>query len=74
MQGNLPTIKYLLWQGSHIDMEDVDVVVIGAGPAGLSAAKTLRAAGSSFKLLQAMDCGGRAWTSVRRVAALLAAR
>jgi len=55
-------------------MEDVDVVVIGAGPAGLSAAKTLRAAGSSFKLLQAMDRSGRAWTSVRRVAALLAAR
>ena len=47
-------------------MEDVDVVIIGAGSAGLAAAKTLRAAGLSFKLLEAMDrIGGRAWTSER---------
>ncbi|TIV98000.1 MAG: FAD-dependent oxidoreductase, partial [Mesorhizobium sp.] len=44
-------------------MEDVDVVIIGAGSAGLSAAKTLRAAGLSFTLLEAMSrIGGRAWT------------
>ncbi|TIV71286.1 MAG: FAD-dependent oxidoreductase [Mesorhizobium sp.] len=47
-------------------MEDVDVVIIGAGSAGLSAAKTLRAAGLSFTLLEAMSrIGGRAWTSDR---------
>ncbi|AZO49960.1 MULTISPECIES: NAD(P)/FAD-dependent oxidoreductase [unclassified Mesorhizobium] len=47
-------------------MGDVDVVIIGAGSAGLSAAKTLSAAGLSFKLLEAMDrIGGRAWTSDR---------
>ncbi|MGX9179379.1 flavin monoamine oxidase family protein [Mesorhizobium sp. BHbdii] len=45
-------------------MEDVDVVVIGAGSAGLSAAKTLHSAGLSFKLFEAMNrIGGRAWTS-----------
>ena len=36
-------------------MEDVDVVIIGAGSAGLGAAKTLRAAGLSFKVFEAMD-------------------
>jgi monoamine oxidase len=45
-------------------MEDVDVVIVGAGSAGLSAAKVLRRAGLSFKVLEAMDrIGGRAWTS-----------
>lgn len=45
-------------------MDDVDVVIVGAGSAGLSAAKVLRAAGLSFKVLEAMDrIGGRAWTS-----------
>lgn len=47
-------------------MKDVDVVIIGAGSAGLAAAKTLRTAGLSFVLLEAMDrIGGRAWTSDR---------
>lgn len=45
-------------------MSEVDVVVIGAGAAGLAAAKTLRAAGVSFAVLEAMDrIGGRAWTT-----------
>jgi monoamine oxidase len=45
-------------------MKDVDVVVVGAGSAGLAAAKTLRAAGLSFAVLEAMNrVGGRAWTS-----------
>lgn len=45
-------------------MGDVDVVIIGAGSAGLSAAKVLRNAGLNFRLLEAMDrIGGRAWTS-----------
>jgi monoamine oxidase len=45
-------------------MKDVDVVVVGAGSAGLAAAKTLRAAGLSFVVLEAMNrVGGRAWTS-----------
>lgn len=45
-------------------MDDVDVVIVGAGSAGLGAAKTLRAAGLSFKVFEAMNrIGGRAWTS-----------
>lgn len=44
-------------------MTDVDVVVVGAGAAGLGAAKALRAAGRSVQVLEAMDrIGGRAWT------------
>jgi monoamine oxidase len=45
-------------------MNDVDVVVVGAGSAGLAAARTLRDAGLSFTVLEAMNrIGGRAWTS-----------
>jgi monoamine oxidase len=45
-------------------MSEVDVVIIGAGAAGLAAAKTCREQGLSFKLLEAMDrIGGRAHTS-----------
>lgn len=45
-------------------MEEVDVVIVGAGAAGLAAAKVLRAAGRSFRVIEAMDrIGGRAWTT-----------
>lgn len=45
-------------------MVDVDVVIVGAGSAGLAAAKTLRNAGRSFLVFEAMGrVGGRAWTS-----------
>jgi monoamine oxidase len=44
---------------------DVDVVVIGAGVAGLGAAAALRAAGRSHLVLEAAGrIGGRAWTTV----------
>jgi monoamine oxidase len=45
-------------------MNDVGVVIVGAGSAGLAAAKTVRASGMSFVVLEAMNrIGGRAWTS-----------
>jgi putrescine oxidase len=43
--------------------ETCDVVVIGAGPSGLSAARRLRAAGREVIVLEARDrVGGRTWT------------
>ena len=43
---------------------DVDVVVIGAGLAGLGAATALRQQGRSAIVLEAADrIGGRAWTA-----------
>jgi monoamine oxidase len=45
-------------------MGDVDVVIVGAGSAGLAAARIVRDAGLSFRILEAMTrIGGRAWTS-----------
>jgi monoamine oxidase len=45
-------------------MTDVDVVIVGAGCAGLAAAKALRVKGVSFAVLEAMErIGGRAWTT-----------
>ncbi len=44
--------------------EDIEVVVIGAGVAGLGAAAALRAAGRSHVILEASGrAGGRAWTA-----------
>lgn len=44
-------------------MSEADVVVVGAGAAGLAAAKTLNAEGRTVRVLEAMDrIGGRAWT------------
>jgi monoamine oxidase len=43
---------------------DLDVVVIGAGAAGIAAARRLNAAGRSILLVEAGDrVGGRAWTA-----------
>ncbi len=48
-------------------MEDVEVVIVGAGSAGLAAAKILNAAGRSFHIVEALDrVGGRAWTTSER--------
>jgi monoamine oxidase len=45
-------------------MSDVDVVIVGAGAAGLGAAKRLRGAGLGVQVVEAMDrIGGRAWTT-----------
>ncbi len=44
-------------------MKDVDVIIVGAGAAGLAAARSLLAAGQSVLLLEARDrIGGRVWT------------
>ena len=43
--------------------DQFDVIVIGAGAAGLSAARALQRAGLVFHVLEAQDrIGGRAWT------------
>lgn len=43
--------------------EDLDVVVIGAGAAGIGAARQLQEAGVAYRVLEARDrIGGRAWT------------
>ncbi|MEM6577073.1 MAG: NAD(P)/FAD-dependent oxidoreductase [Pseudomonadota bacterium] len=45
-----------------------DVVIVGAGSAGLAAGQTLRDAGVSFVIVEAADrVGGRAWTESTRL-------
>ncbi|MCH8565555.1 FAD-dependent oxidoreductase [Nesterenkonia sp. LB17] len=45
------------------EARECDVVVVGAGPAGLMAARTLQAAGRSTIVLEARDrVGGRTWS------------
>ncbi len=44
-------------------IHDLDVLVIGAGAAGLAAGLTLRKVGAAFKIIEAQGrIGGRAWT------------
>lgn len=52
-----------LGQGARQPVADVDVVVIGAGTAGIAAARKIVAAGRSVVVLEARDrIGGRAFT------------
>jgi monoamine oxidase len=44
--------------------EDTDVVIVGAGAAGIAAARALKAAGKRYILIEARDrAGGRLWTN-----------
>src|SRR5512143_732869 len=48
-------------------MSDPDVIVIGAGSAGLAAARTLMARGFAVQAIEARNrTGGRAWTDTAR--------
>jgi monoamine oxidase len=56
----------MLNPGSMLPRGEVDVVVIGAGAAGIAAARRLADAQTSFVVLEARSrIGGRAWTAQR---------
>src|SRR3954469_19059050 len=50
-------------EGTQVENLERDVVLIGAGPSGLTAATELQRAGLSVAVLEARDrVGGRTWT------------
>src|SRR3954462_9067290 len=57
--GRQPAAK----EGTKVENLERDVVIIGAGPSGLTAATELQRAGLSVAVLEARDrVGGRTWT------------
>jgi monoamine oxidase len=62
-RGLIGGAAFLLTAGRSAAAADVDVAIVGAGAAGLAAAKALRQAGRSFVMLEARArIGGRAFT------------
>jgi monoamine oxidase len=62
-RGFIGGAAFLLTGGRSAAAADVDVAIVGAGAAGLAAAKALRQAGRSFVVLEARArIGGRAFT------------
>ena len=59
LSGNVSRHRYPV---RSIDMAGVDVLIIGAGPAGLAAATSARRAGATVRVLEASDdSGGQFW-------------
>src|SRR5215472_17169746 len=56
--------NWLLRRPKSRTMSECDVVIIGAGAAGLGAARRLATAGAAVRVVEARDrVGGRAWTA-----------